>query len=136
MSRQTAPATKQEPRSLKTKQWMDVNSVDVSRSSAVRFKEEAAKSGLSRTIRLPTTGNGYRKTHDSRQAKAKRAVHSKTTRGKREARRKPQKLLAEHKKRANQTFSINFKNFSGEFDPGSGRTLAACLTHASRTVER
>jgi len=21
----------------------------------------------------------------------------------------------------------------GEFDPGSGRTLAACLTHASRT---
>ena len=26
------------------------------------------------------------------------------------------------------------KNFLyGEFDPGSGRTLAACLTHASRT---
>lgn len=24
--------------------------------------------------------------------------------------------------------------FIGEFDPGSGRTLAACLTHASRTV--
>ena len=24
-------------------------------------------------------------------------------------------------------------NFFGEFDPGSGRTLAACLTHASRT---
>ena len=24
----------------------------------------------------------------------------------------------------------------GEFDPGSGRTLAACLTHASRTVMR
>ena len=23
--------------------------------------------------------------------------------------------------------------FDGEFDPGSGRTLAACLTHASRT---
>jgi hypothetical protein len=22
----------------------------------------------------------------------------------------------------------------GEFDPGSGQTLAACLTHASRTV--
>ncbi len=22
----------------------------------------------------------------------------------------------------------------GEFDPGSGRTLAACLTHASRTM--
>ena len=24
----------------------------------------------------------------------------------------------------------------GEFDPGAGRTLAACLTHASRTVKR
>ena len=24
--------------------------------------------------------------------------------------------------------------FNGEFDPGSGRTLAACLTHASRAV--
>jgi hypothetical protein len=24
--------------------------------------------------------------------------------------------------------------FYGEFDPGSGRTLAACLTHASRTM--
>ena len=23
-------------------------------------------------------------------------------------------------------------NFLGEFDPGSGRTLAACLIHASR----
>lgn len=26
--------------------------------------------------------------------------------------------------------------FYGEFDPGSGRTLAACLTHASRTMIR
>ena len=26
-----------------------------------------------------------------------------------------------------------FDIFYGEFDPGSGRTLAACLTHASRT---
>ena len=26
-----------------------------------------------------------------------------------------------------------FQYFIGEFDPGSGRTLAACLTHASRT---
>ena len=25
------------------------------------------------------------------------------------------------------------EDFHGEFDPGSGRTLAACLTHASRT---
>ena len=27
-----------------------------------------------------------------------------------------------------------FQIIYGEFDPGSGRTLAACLTHASRTV--
>src|ERR671910_244548 len=27
-----------------------------------------------------------------------------------------------------------FEVIYGEFDPGSGRTLAACLTHASRTV--
>ena len=26
------------------------------------------------------------------------------------------------------------QDFNGEFDPGSGRTLAACLTHASRAV--
>ena len=30
--------------------------------------------------------------------------------------------------------SVNSK-FIGEFDPGSGRTLAACLTHASRTED-
>ena len=28
---------------------------------------------------------------------------------------------------------INLKSIHGEFAPGSGRTLAACLTHASRT---
>ena len=27
---------------------------------------------------------------------------------------------------------VSFQDFVGEFDPGSGRTLAACLTHASR----
>ena len=27
---------------------------------------------------------------------------------------------------------IKFRKFFREFDPGSGRTLAACLTHASR----
>ena len=27
-------------------------------------------------------------------------------------------------------------DLDGEFDPGSGRTLAACLTHASRTRSR
>ena len=30
------------------------------------------------------------------------------------------------------TLSVEIKYFR-EFDPGSGRTLAACLTHASRT---
>jgi hypothetical protein len=30
----------------------------------------------------------------------------------------------------------NSSYFDGEFDPGSGRTLAACLTHASRTRTR
>ena len=29
---------------------------------------------------------------------------------------------------------VELKGFYGEFDPGAGRTLAACLTHASRTV--
>lgn len=28
---------------------------------------------------------------------------------------------------------INVFNFNGEFDPGSELTLAACITHASRT---
>ena len=28
-----------------------------------------------------------------------------------------------------------FYFFNGEFDSGSGRTLAACLTHASRTMK-
>ncbi len=28
--------------------------------------------------------------------------------------------------------SLTFHGVYGEFDPGSGRTLAACLTHASR----
>src|SRR3954454_691692 len=34
---------------------------------------------------------------------------------------------------ANSRFSALIKIIYGEFDPGSGRTLAACLTHASRT---
>ena len=29
---------------------------------------------------------------------------------------------------------VALPGFVGEFDPGSGRTLAACLTHASRAV--
>ena len=40
---------------------------------------------------------------------------------------------------ANYKLSLNKQEpnsssiYHGEFDPGSGRTLAACLTHASRT---
>src|SRR5215212_5723853 len=34
---------------------------------------------------------------------------------------------------ASSRFSAAIKIIYGEFDPGSGRTLAACLTHASRT---
>lgn len=32
-------------------------------------------------------------------------------------------------------FVLWFWFLFGEFDPGSGRTLAACLTHASRTMK-
>ena len=31
--------------------------------------------------------------------------------------------------------SLQSFNYDGEFDPGSGRTLAAWIRHASRTVE-
>ena len=35
---------------------------------------------------------------------------------------------------AGSVFGVGFSLvLFGEFDPGSGRTLAACLTHASRT---
>ena len=34
-----------------------------------------------------------------------------------------------------QWVSAHCLDIYGEFDPGSGRTLAACLTHASRTVK-
>ena len=38
------------------------------------------------------------------------------------------------KKQASKEMSqVDLWNFSWEFDPGSGRTLAACLIHASRT---
>ena len=35
--------------------------------------------------------------------------------------------------REKKPVEIQDKDFTQEFDPGSGRTLAACLTHASRT---
>jgi len=99
MSRRKAAADKQEPRSLKTKQWMDVRTVVRRQTSEVRKKENAKSEDPTRltTVVWLTAG-----THDSRQAKAKRAVHSKTTRVKRGKEAKP-KALVEHKKRANQT---------------------------------
>ena len=32
-------------------------------------------------------------------------------------------------------WALTFVFLFGEFDPGSGRTLAACLIHASRTLK-
>ena len=37
--------------------------------------------------------------------------------------------------RAEVWWVVSVEFFDGEFDPGSGRTLAACLTHASRTMK-
>lgn len=37
--------------------------------------------------------------------------------------------------RAEVWWVVSVEFFDGEFDPGSGRTLAACLTHASRTLK-
>lgn len=37
--------------------------------------------------------------------------------------------------RSSMVLSRLRENIHGEFDPGSGRTLAACLTHASRTMK-
>ena len=42
------------------------------------------------------------------------------------------KFIWDRLNRPKGRFNTNFK----EFDPGSGRTLAARLTHASRTVKR
>src|SRR5438309_8620430 len=36
--------------------------------------------------------------------------------------------------RVDDDLRVTSTDFVGEFDPGSGRTLAACLTHASRAV--
>ncbi len=47
-----------------------------------------------------------------------------------------QKQLVKHKVAINASFVFcQITTFYGEFDPGSGRTLAACLTHASRTMK-
>src|SRR6267143_3874774 len=43
----------------------------------------------------------------------------------------PARELADHDWRAIGNSMTAFRVFHGEFDPGSGRTLAACLTHAS-----
>ena len=44
--------------------------------------------------------------------------------------KKARKNTSQYLKEPIRFFKINY---FGEFDPGSGRTLAACLTHASRT---
>ena len=43
--------------------------------------------------------------------------------------RKPQRIWVRKARKIEPKQTI----YHGEFDPGSGRTLAACLTHASRT---
>ena len=40
-------------------------------------------------------------------------------------------ILKKHK-----FYFMSYSNTFGEFDPGSGRTLAACLIHASRANRR
>ena len=42
-------------------------------------------------------------------------------------------LRSHFKLKTDMNLSNEMKYLFGEFDPGSGRTLAACLTHASRT---
>jgi hypothetical protein len=37
--------------------------------------------------------------------------------------------------RAESTFGLLINIFNGEFDPGSGRTLAAWIRHASRATD-
>ncbi len=46
-----------------------------------------------------------------------------------------QKQLVKQKIAIASFVFCQIKQFYGEFDPGSGRTLAACLTHASRTMK-
>ena len=36
---------------------------------------------------------------------------------------------------SSKAFAVAWKHLYGEFDPGSGRTLAACLIHASRATK-
>ena len=43
-----------------------------------------------------------------------------------------QTLNKKFKDRSLKVHVMDFEYFFREFDPGSGRTLAACLTHASR----
>ena len=50
---------------------------------------------------------------------------------------KPYSRTSYGSSKAEHLISMNalaFRDFDGEFDPGSGRTLAACLIHASRTL--
>ena len=44
-----------------------------------------------------------------------------------------ERIVSKDKKEPIRLSANKNASFFGEFDPGSGRTLAACLTHASRT---
>jgi hypothetical protein len=50
----------------------------------------------------------------------------------RETRQVSEQLSSERAERLG--FTLYIKLYDGEFDPGSGRTLAAWIRHASRTV--
>ena len=44
-----------------------------------------------------------------------------------------ERVDGKRRKQVREWAKSKLKRYDGEFDPGSGRTLAACLTHASRT---
>ena len=77
-----------------------------------------------------------------KQQKANGPVNSKEFRRKREEEKPPKKSKENVgvRKESQETLEKGYGGgnseiirFTREFDPGSGRTLAACLTHASRT---
>ena len=73
------------------------------------------------------TGNKEERRDRQRKIEEKRLLSERT-------KRIFEKLVSGKKQlgRANLHKRFSDKLFDGEFDPGSGRTLAACLTHASR----
>ena len=68
---------------------------------------------------------------EKRKAKVGRKLE--TGRTKNNPRQSVKTLASNSEHKSKSTLEKYFRIFYGEFDPGSGRTLAACLTHASRT---